>query len=77
MQPLDNPKAEPLPISDREFDQYAERGYPTSEREGMRIVHVPTPIYEARAQANAKARRRAKERNRRRERSAQRKRARA
>lgn len=77
MMPLDNPNAEPLPISDREFDQYAERGYPTSEREGMRIVHVRTPIYEARAQAIAKAKRRAKERNRRRERSKQRRLARA
>jgi hypothetical protein len=72
MRPLDNPAAPPERISDREFERYAGQGYPTSERDGMRIVDVPAPIYEARALANAKAKRRARERNRRRERSRQR-----
>jgi hypothetical protein len=83
MMPLDNPQAEPLPISDREFDQYAERGYATSERDGRRIVHVPTATYEAHMEQamadyrKAVAKRRTKERNRRHERSKQRKLARS
>lgn len=84
MQSLDNPQAPPVEIDDHEFERYAGQGYPTSERDGRRIVHVPDPIYQARkvqaaTQAHKKvvAKRRAKERNGSRERSKQRRLAKA
>lgn len=64
--------ADPIAITEQEFDRFAREGNPTSEANGMRLVKVPDAVYQERARQVAqnrtreKARRRARAQQRRR-----------